>query len=292
MQEADRNPRPPLCSAALRRSLAGLLLIATYVITGKLALMLAQPPGYASAIFPPAGIAIAATLACGTACWPAVFAGSMLLNLWSGYSQGLDATALTAALVIAAASALQAVAGGAALRRLIGFPTALDSSREVLRLGLAAPVICLISATLSVGGLFALGVFQAEQLTLSWATWWVGDTLGLLFALPLALVVLGEPRALWRGRAQSVALPMLLLFALFVGFFLKVSKWEYEENLLEYHLTSQSLAERIQARFEDQVSLLEQVGALLQSPRQVSRDDFHAFVAGSLSRFPMIRAVE
>jgi len=36
--------------------MAYLLLSSAYVVSGKLGLLLALPPGYASAIFPPAGI--------------------------------------------------------------------------------------------------------------------------------------------------------------------------------------------------------------------------------------------
>ena len=43
-------------------SLAYPLLTAAYVISGKLGLLLAVPPGYATAIFAPAGIAVAAQL--------------------------------------------------------------------------------------------------------------------------------------------------------------------------------------------------------------------------------------
>jgi integral membrane sensor domain MASE1 len=46
------------------------LLTAGYIITGKLSLLLAVPPGYASPVFPPAGIAIAAMLIAGPATLP------------------------------------------------------------------------------------------------------------------------------------------------------------------------------------------------------------------------------
>ncbi len=38
---------------------SGVMLAAAYIVMGKLGLMLAVPPGYASGIFPPAGLAIA-----------------------------------------------------------------------------------------------------------------------------------------------------------------------------------------------------------------------------------------
>jgi hypothetical protein len=47
--------------------LSYLLLAVAYLVTGKLALLLALPPGYASPMFPPAGIAVAGMLIGGRA---------------------------------------------------------------------------------------------------------------------------------------------------------------------------------------------------------------------------------
>src|SRR5215813_9907045 len=84
--------------------LAHLLLTLAYVGTGKLALLLAVPPGYASPIFPPAGIAVAAALVGGPVTLPWTFLGSLLLNAWIGSSAGhhLDEACFAAAIVIAA----------------------------------------------------------------------------------------------------------------------------------------------------------------------------------------------
>jgi integral membrane sensor domain MASE1 len=59
---------------------------------------------------------------------------------------------------------------------------------------LLSPVICLTSATLSLGGLSALGVVQLPDLMTSWVAWWIGDTLGVLVVLPLMFVIAGETR--------------------------------------------------------------------------------------------------
>jgi integral membrane sensor domain MASE1 len=57
-------------------------IIATaYWAIGKLALLLAIPPGYATAVWPPAGIALAAFLVYGTRVWPGVVLGSFLVNV-------------------------------------------------------------------------------------------------------------------------------------------------------------------------------------------------------------------
>jgi len=51
-----------------------------YAVTGKLGLLLAIPPGYATAIWPPSGIALVALLVYGYRAWPGVLLGSFLVN--------------------------------------------------------------------------------------------------------------------------------------------------------------------------------------------------------------------
>jgi hypothetical protein len=85
MLRLRRATRPTLTR---RLSPAYLSLTVGYMASGKLALLLAVPPGYASPIFPPAGIAIAAMLIGGPATLPWTFLGSFLLNVWTAYSVG------------------------------------------------------------------------------------------------------------------------------------------------------------------------------------------------------------
>jgi two-component sensor histidine kinase len=106
--------------------------------------------------------------------------------------------------------------------------------REFLLLLLLAPLICLISATSSLSGLRALGIVPATDLMGNWINWWVGDTLGVLVALPLTLVLVGEPQPLWRSRTRFVAVPMVLCFALFIAIFLHLNRWESEQSLSEF----------------------------------------------------------
>src|SRR5262249_59792740 len=112
---------------------AHLLMTLAYLGTGKLALLLAVPPGYASPIFPPAGIAVAATLIGGRAALPWIFLGSLLLNGWAGYSVShqVNETGLVAAALIAVASMGQAAAGGSGLRRALGFPPPPANTRRL-----------------------------------------------------------------------------------------------------------------------------------------------------------------
>jgi len=68
---------------ALRIALVpwGLLILAgVYVVAGKFGLSLAFVNASATAVWPPTGIALAATLLLGYRVWPAILLGAFLVN--------------------------------------------------------------------------------------------------------------------------------------------------------------------------------------------------------------------
>jgi len=274
--------------------LTTLVLIAAYAGTGKLCLLLAISPGYASAIFPPAGVAVGAAFIIGKRAFPGLFIGSLLLNLWVGYTEGhhFGATGMVAATLIATSSTVQAAAGGWCLRKFIAYPAAFDNISDVLRFQLLSPLICLVSATLSVSSLTALGVIAPPNFGAHWAIWWIGDTLGVLVILPLTLVAAGEPRALWRKRAATLAIPMAVAFSLLVVLYINISKWEQTDSLVEFRLQSQRLADNIQSRLDEQEALLEQIERLFANEDNISPETFRHFTQKARQRFPMVQAIE
>ena len=182
---------------------------ALYYIAGRLALLLAIPPGYATAVWPAAGIALAAVLVCGYRVWPGILLGSFFVNVWTSVDTSNAATilkSLSLATGIGGGAALQAVVGGSLVRRFVGFPHPLDSERAVLKfLGLGGPVSCLVNATVSVTSLLLGGVIPKGNYLFSWWTWWVGDMIGVMIFAPLALIWIAEPRAVWRRRGVAVS---------------------------------------------------------------------------------------
>jgi PAS domain S-box-containing protein len=281
--------------AMARHLLIYAVLPLAYVITGRLGLLLAVPPGYATAVFVPAGIAVGAMFMAGASTLPGTFVGSLLLNLWVGYSitGQINAVDTAAAIVIALASALQAALGGSLLRRVIGYPAALDNPRDLLFLLVLSPLFCLTSASLSLAGTWALGAVQSGDLSINWMTWWAGDTLGVLVVLPLLLVLFAEPRDLWRSRIWPVAVPMLLCFGFFIAIFIRVNGWENDQSLFEFRLRSQQLADTMRATLEEQRGFLEQLSDSFVGRQQpVTRQEFRDLVHTLLHRFPIIQAVE
>ena len=177
-----------------------------YVVTGKLGLLLAVPPGYATIIWPASGIAVGMLLVHGARLWPAILVGSWLLNAWQNglFAEGdWMSQKMLAALCIALGSSAQALAGRALIVRFIGVPLQLNSARDVLlALMLGGPATCVIAATVGVGTLHALGIVGTEGIVRNWLAWWTGDSLGVLVFTPLVLLAPGgRAQVLWRGAA-------------------------------------------------------------------------------------------
>src|SRR5881396_1152955 len=119
-------------------------LFVVYFSTAKLGLMMDAVSGFATLVWPPTGISLAALLLFGYRYWPAVLVGALATNLLAG------APALVA-LAIAAGNTLEALAGTYTLRRIPGFRTQLDRVRDVIAfLVLAALASTAVSATIGV----------------------------------------------------------------------------------------------------------------------------------------------
>ena len=141
---------------------------------------MAIPPGYATAIWPPSGIAVAALLIGGGRLWPAVWAGSFLANI------GIDES-LVAAGAIATGSTLQALAINALVRRYIGVPYRFESVEQVVKFVLATALGSTIAATIALLPLAGLYQMPLDELVGNWSTWWQGDACGILIFAPLIL---------------------------------------------------------------------------------------------------------
>ncbi|MCP5124065.1 MAG: CHASE domain-containing protein [Gammaproteobacteria bacterium] len=277
---------------SINRLLYGPLLAAAYVVTGKLGLMLALPPGYASGVFPAAGLAVAAAYLWGRSTYPWIFLGSLMLNLWVS---GFDMTilAVTAATGIALASTLQALVGSLLLRRIIGSDAPLDRGVQIGCYLLLSPLICLVSATLSITSLYALGFFKANKIFEEWSTWWIGDTLGVVVFFPLMLAIFGKPASEWKKRRLMVVIVTSLSLALVVMAYIKSSQIETGKVTQSFLFEADRIAVQIQDKFDGQMYLLDQLETYFsKASTHVDREEFNVYVQPALRRYPMLQAIE
>jgi signal transduction histidine kinase len=165
-----------------------------YVLAALAGLQLDAVSGFASLVWPPTGIALAAVLLAGPRLWPGVFIGALVANFLNG------APALAAA-GIATGNTLEAVVGAYFLRRVPGFRAALDDLRGVLALIVfAATLSTMISATIGVASLYFAGFAAPQNVAETWRTWWVGDAIGALLVAPAILAWANGSRARLSAR--------------------------------------------------------------------------------------------
>ncbi|MGZ5201808.1 MAG: EAL domain-containing protein [Telluria sp.] len=272
--------------------LANLAAALAHPITTQLFALIALAPAYPSPVFPPAGIGFALAVMGGWRVLPGIALGPLLGYLagaWPGVAAH-GVTAVLAVLGVMLGTTLQAWVGALAFRQWVH--PAIDSGRDVLYFLLLAPASCVISASLNVANLTALGLVAPHARTESWVNWWAGDSIGVLLAAPLTWIVCGEPRALWRRRAGVVALPLLVAAAAVLVMYEQAVGWERDQRLHAFRLKAQQVADLMQAQFNEHTRFVDTVArALGDETQMLSNQKFQNIAAGYVDRRPELQGV-
>ena len=154
------------------------LLAAIYILFARLGLMIQPVSAFATLVWAPSGIALAALLLFGYRYWPGIAIGAFVANVWTG-------APVLVALGIAAGNTLEALVGNYALRRIPGFRSTLDRLSDVLGLiVLAGAVSTTVSATIGTASLRLGGLVTPDRFAVTWRAWWLGDAIGVLIVAP------------------------------------------------------------------------------------------------------------
>ena len=180
------------------------LLAAAYLVAGKLALLLAIPPGYATALWPPSGIALAAAVLAGTRIWPGIWIGAALVNL-------TVETSFVPAVLIATGNTLEAVVGAALVRRWVGVPRRFERGEDVIKFVIIAAASATIAATVANAVLAFRHTLPAPEIAWNWVTWWQGDAAGIIIVAPLILTWSARGAVGWSRLTVLEAVCCLLL---------------------------------------------------------------------------------
>jgi PAS domain S-box-containing protein len=264
------------------------ILASLYILTGKLGLLLAVPPGYATLIWPASGIAVGMLVAHGARLWPGVLVGSFVLN---AYNSGVFAapdwwTVKTfAAFCIAVGSTLQALLGRALIARFVGLPLQLTRvSQIVLVFALAGPFVCVVAASVGTATLHGLGIVARDELLSNWLAWWSGDLLGVLVFMPLVLLAPGSQDALrWRGQPLG-RLPLGALLLLLLPLALTFYAWkattenDYQRGEAKFRTLTIESEKALQNRIDSYGNALLGAAGFMQGSTAVSRDEWRTYV--------------
>ncbi|MBI4990308.1 MAG: PAS domain S-box protein [Rhodocyclales bacterium] len=259
-----------------------------YLAMALLGRALALSSGYASPLWPAAGLALAALLAWGPRCWPGVWLGAFLIDLWLDQSiAGASIAALNAA-----GSTLQALLGARLTRRFIDAPMPLVREQEVWRfLLLGGPLACLVSASIGMVVLYGFNRLSQGDVVSQWLIWWAGDVLGVLLITPLTLLAWPGTRWLWERGGSRLALPLLVTAALLAAGNLGLAR--LEENRAREAAT-ELMAEVHESTFlalPAKIESLRGIKRFFDASDVVTRKEFAAYNT-YIARQPDIQSVD
>ena len=207
MRHAARTRRPLLYAAQVA------LLAAVYFGAARLSLLLAIPPGYATAVWPPSGLAVAFMLLAGNRLWPGVWLGAALANITVHAATG-------AALVIATGNSLEALVAALLIRRLIGLPRRFESGEDVFKFVVSAALAAAVAATIGVAAIAVGGTGNWGDIVANWSTWWQGDVTGIIVVTPVILFWTAGSAQAWpmAKKLEATAFAVVLAIAGYIVF--------------------------------------------------------------------------
>ena len=166
------------------------LVAASYFAAARLSLVLAIPPGYATAVWPPSGLGLAAILLLGHRAWPGIWTGAALVNV------AVESSVLAAA-VIATGNTLEAVVGGLLVRRHAGDAGRFERPEEVIKFAALCALSAALAASIAMVPLVAGHALGGAEVLRNWWTWWQGDFAGMVIAAPLLLSWVARGATAW-----------------------------------------------------------------------------------------------
>ena len=251
-----------------------------YFVLGRLALLLAIPPGYSTAIWPPSAVALVAVFLYGNAVWPGVWLGSFLINFsisLTDHSIPGILNALPVAAGIAVGASVQAIFGFYLIRKYVHGKLDLlnlDEEKNIfLFMVLGGPVACLINATVSVWVLWASHLIGASEISFSWLNWWVGDSIGVIFLAPATLFLVSHKTQNTKDRL-FILIPWFLTFSLAVCYFVYSSRYELSQLRAKFSAQGEEIADEIQNSLKVNEQSLRGVQAFFASGIQIGPKEF------------------
>ena len=183
-------------------------LAVVYFASGKLGLGLAFVHPSATAVWPPAGIALAAMLVLGVRMWPGVLLGAFLVNVTTAGSIATSAG-------IAVGNVCEALVACFLVNRYCRGVRAFERASDVFRFASLAGLLATTVGPAAGVTSLCLGGFAPWREWPSIAlTWWLGDVAGIVIVAPLVILWLTGSRVVWNRRRAVEAFLLLVILGL------------------------------------------------------------------------------
>ena len=266
-----------------------------YYLAGRLGLLLAIPPGFASAIWPASGVALSLLLLFKrTPVLLGTGLGSLLINFGIA-TQNFSAITLAALIpssCIALGAVAQTLAGYALWHYLLPRNTLLDTPQPIGRfLLVVAPLGCVVAASVGAGTLYGLGIVPLGNLSFTWLTWWVGDTLGIVLFTPLILYLNHQDQTTPLRRKLHIAAPIVIIFCGVLTLFYISTQTRKNAIHNEIATDAQQAFSNIKDRLTLAENKLHTYAALYKSGHTLNRQDFATIAQVIMNNEPSLQAI-
>lgn len=252
------------------------LLALGYFLTGELGLFFAVPPGYATAVYPPSGIALAGVLLLGYRAWWGILLGSFSMNLLVAFEQFsvINLTSMLVALTIAIGATLQGVFGAFLVKRFAHFPNSLTNERDVFSFMFYSGVVSsLVNATISVSALLFFKQIEIASFIQNWLTWWIGDSIGICIFTPIVLFFILKDD-FYVSRKWIISSAALITFLLITTIFSYVKKQALNNLEVEFKESCFELATESEHFIEKNLNTLFALKTVYASSHDITKDEF------------------
>ncbi len=265
-----------------------------YFLFAKIGLLFAIPPGFASAIWPAAGIGMAAYLIAGRWSLLGVGLASWLANFQVSYDPLVQtfSAALLLPFMISIGTVLQLLVAKRLISKFCSLPIKNTHLTSVIKfLILLGPISCLVASTFNTAVIAYINDLTFSHSLFIGFTWWIGDFLGVVFFAPIVLSLFKNKFYHQKTDKLKVAIPALMMFLL-VSTTFALSRASYEDSRQEQFV-------RVTTGFSQQLNLIENtvlqqlvaMKGLFLSSREVTRDEFKAFAESLHNPSIKIRAL-
>lgn len=268
-----------------------------YFTFAKIGLLFAIPPGFASAIWPAAGVAVALALRFGSISIFGTLLGSFIANLTISIdlSGAITLSQVLLPLGIAIGSSIQVKLAYHLTHQDVQEDRQLLEVHRVIRfLVLAGPVSCLVASSIGTSLLVFLAGVPIKNAPFVFFTWWVGDFLGVTMFAPMVLLLLpGKSFGNFSHvRRWQIIIPSLTIFCLIVAAFIYARERYQNESQHKYDAAIASVRENAFHFRDDAFKTLNSLAAFYASSQTVDRFEFSKFAGHLLKSDKNIQALE
>lgn len=268
------------------------IFLVAFVLSGIISLQLIVPPGFASLLWLPGGLALGFILLWGMRYLPVVAVGAFILNLYITWIH-IDTKdvlqykvwVLDALLVVA--PLLQVFIAWVLIRLFMDLRRPFDKTLNIILFAVfAGPAASLVSATFSTASLFFFGLIHQDTFFLNWFALWVGESIGVLIVTPIMIMLFNSNKANRKQVYLLFALPLVLISLAIISVFLLVNRYEYQRVQGLFQTMSKEKAQSIKMQYRQDVHLSEDFGQYVQTHGVENKQHLQQYISTAMARTP------